>query len=103
MAEQKAGALGLEGGEEEEWLGPAVGWCVAESQWGRKEGLLVSAVRGNKKKRMTDRCKQEKRCRNPKRRAEKGETVLVGRERKTIGQKNWKEGQTKFKLERKIF
>lgn len=38
---------------------------------------------------MTDRCEQEKRCRNPKRRAEKGETVLIEGEREAIGQRNW--------------
>lgn len=38
---------------------------------------------------MTDRCELEKKCRNPKRRAEKGEMVLIGGEREAIRQRNW--------------
>lgn len=38
---------------------------------------------------MTERCEWEKRWRNPERRAENEETVLIGGEKGVSGQRNW--------------
>lgn len=72
-----------------DWL-QGRGW-----QRGRKEGLLVSAVRGDEKERITERCKQEESCRNLKGRAEKGETGFLEGER-DMSRQNL---EIKFKLE----